>query len=263
MEPDGQSTTRRCWAAEVSPCNGALSREHFVSRALFRGEYFDTSENGGTVQRSGVPLDGLVVRCLCERHNNDLSPLDVAAGDFFNCVHELERLRGAWSHYKGPLAPERFAISGVKLQQWAFKTAASTWCRLQKHLGSPPPAALARLALGVDQVQGRMGLALLGRVGDPIHVEERVTVQFGKNAGESLPSGLIIIAWGHTLYVAWQPIKPTTTLVALDGAWASEHIVFHPKTIRFNVGRLSAFLSLDWSANFRDDPRVVALRPRT
>lgn len=262
MEPDNQNTTRRCWAAEVSPCKGPLSREHFVSRAIFRGAHFDTSEHGGTVQRSGVPLDGLVVRCLCERHNNDLSPLDTTAGDFFNCLHELERLRDVWANYRGPLAPERFVISGVQLQQWAFKTAASTWCRLQRQLGAPPPATLARLALGVEQVQGRMGLALLGHVGDPVHVEERVTMQFGMSSGETVPSGFIIIAWGVTLYVAWQPIKPTTTLVALDSVWQSEHIVFRPKTLRYNVGRLSAFLNIDWSANFNDDPRVVALRDR-
>lgn len=86
-------------------CEGGMSLEHFISKNIL--DQFDE------LSPKGVPwlqhLDGhitpkaLVVKCLCEKHNNFLSPLDQLAGKTFI---EFKRFGGPKQH------AERVNISG-------------------------------------------------------------------------------------------------------------------------------------------------------
>ena len=78
------SVGSRCWAADVSPCEGGLSREDVFTRGLWPNK---------TVSVWGFPflkgetramsVDALTVKCLCRKHNSDLSVTDEAAIDAF------------------------------------------------------------------------------------------------------------------------------------------------------------------------------------
>jgi hypothetical protein len=251
---------RRCWASETSPCKGTLSREHYLSRGIFQGKFFDSSELDDTIKRSRINADDLVVRCLCEGHNNAMSPLDQTGVDFVNCLHEANRLHSTWKNYGGPLDPVYFTISGRDLQRWSLKTAASGWARQRQALGCPPSAELARLACGLDEPPQRTGLALLGRVGETVVYEEKMSLEFGVDPGQSGPSGMILRLWGCAFYVTWQVMPEGTVLATDEEQWQPNQIVFGPKAIRMSTGRLVTCIRFDWSQDFEEDQKVVQLR---
>jgi hypothetical protein len=70
-----------------------MSREHLVSQSIFPG---------GNIRVQGFPwclgkvkeiaISGLTAKILCERHNNDLSPVDEAGVRAFSTFREMRRL---------------------------------------------------------------------------------------------------------------------------------------------------------------------------
>jgi hypothetical protein len=66
-----------CWAAPLDDCEGALTKEHTVSKGVLADELieFTSPKTGNQPKRVGI--NSLSSKILCERHNPGLSPLDV------------------------------------------------------------------------------------------------------------------------------------------------------------------------------------------
>jgi hypothetical protein len=114
------SAVDRCYMKELGSCDGKISGEHLVSQSVMLLLKAD-----GDFSISGLPwlADGemrimspktLTANCLCQKHNNSLSPLDSAALYFFTALKSgLDR-----STQSG-----RYIVSGHDVERWLLKTA--------------------------------------------------------------------------------------------------------------------------------------------
>jgi hypothetical protein len=76
-----------CWAEALNDCGTVQSREHYLSRAIIGSG--DVVVSGFPFLRGAtrsIPGERLVAKMLCKRHNTLLSPLDAAAGHFFQVL---------------------------------------------------------------------------------------------------------------------------------------------------------------------------------
>ena len=111
----------RCYARELGGCSTTISREHYVSKSVLLAA-------GGKPQIAGLKfqepdalqsfgVEGMTARILCERHNSDLSPLDVAAADFFSTLRAFDRdLRDAVDS-----TTTEATADGSMLERWILK----------------------------------------------------------------------------------------------------------------------------------------------
>mgnify|MGYP001766171329 CR=1 FL=1 len=143
----------KCYMKSLGSCVGRISREHIISESVCH-----VLTGDGEFSISGVPwleagktkiVAPPVAKCLCERHNNSLSPLDSAAQYFF------ASLRSYLEHDSGP---RHALVSGHDLERWLLKTAKA--------------AAVSRnLARGGEPISGSFAndSMLLDMLDDPRH----------------------------------------------------------------------------------------------
>jgi hypothetical protein len=115
----GGETLPNCYLAELASCAGGISGEHLISESVMRllageGEF----TIGGTPwlaegEFRSVGFGSLTAKCLCERHNSALHPLDDAALSFFRSLRTA---------FEDETANARFIISGHDLERWLLKT---------------------------------------------------------------------------------------------------------------------------------------------
>ena len=83
---------RKCLAYGLQDCSEKISEEHYISENIleFMGPDGVISISGAAWQNSdeskSLPHKRMVANVLCERHNQMLSPLDTAAGNFFRIL---------------------------------------------------------------------------------------------------------------------------------------------------------------------------------
>ena len=84
---------KNCWANILHDCNGGISREHIVSKSLFISSQIDVKGFSWCKEQSKlVCLANLTKKCLCKKHNSNLSPLDLAAAHAFATLRKQTRL---------------------------------------------------------------------------------------------------------------------------------------------------------------------------
>lgn len=115
---DGPCRCSGCYLAGFGECDPKLSDEHVISRSVLERIGRVPTIEGAAWQTPGkknaIPIDRLVARVLCERHNSALSPLDSSAGRFMETVT-------SWLP-KSSTAPVRFSVvSGADVERWALK----------------------------------------------------------------------------------------------------------------------------------------------
>jgi len=113
-----------CWASSLGDCCDIQSREHYVTKGLFKGT---------SVTLKGLPfckVDELTVglasaasKMLCKTHNERLSLLDDEAVRMFECVREVFLLQ----EKQKALAPrvwkvQTWKVNGRLLERWFLKT---------------------------------------------------------------------------------------------------------------------------------------------
>ena len=183
-------------------CDGGLSREHYVSRALLEG--LDLKVRGLPWQReevARVSRDSLVAKILCRRHNTALSPLDAGAQAYFLA---FERARLHASRQSLSTRNEHYLISGDALELWAMKTLASLYAsriefktpehrfrdfepsmeQLVAELSSPRPKRVMQLSIPIDRSGhepkiGRRAVSIGPLVVDPPHLDGLIVRMHG------------------------------------------------------------------------------------
>jgi hypothetical protein len=114
-----------CWAESMGDCNGGISREHYVSKSLFKSSA--VSVEGfpwckGTARTVGIA--SLTGKILCQTHNNNLSPLDEEASALFDAIREWfarENIRKNTSPLARIARPPTL-VKARLLERWFLKT---------------------------------------------------------------------------------------------------------------------------------------------
>lgn len=172
----------KCWANTLSRCGDKLTREHYVSESLWEGTSIDVvglpwCRN----EAKRIGLGSLTAHILCDKHNNDLSPLDEAASKAFKTLTAMTILTNART--KKPARKwkrVRYEIDGPLLERWFLKTAVNlsilhktndVWSLDGSPLSSPSET-IARLTFGYTPIARPMGLYAGASVGDDVQSRE-------------------------------------------------------------------------------------------
>ncbi|HYV95017.1 MAG TPA: hypothetical protein VE978_24800 [Chitinophagales bacterium] len=110
----------RCYANIFNDCSKKISREHYFSQSILKEIANVFILEGVLDEPKSVPISGLVVKCLCERHNNMLSDFDSEALLLFRTIkrYDFETHPRNVSTSKS----ETVEIDGRKFENWILKT---------------------------------------------------------------------------------------------------------------------------------------------
>jgi hypothetical protein len=121
--PSLQSSQLGCYAKDLGDCAGALSREHYLSSAVF------DLLGGNELRVQGLPWlkpgeqitlrpNDIVAKVLCEKHNNQLSPVDTETARFLKTIYTCTRggIQGVV-----PLDDLCFEFDGTLVERWMLK----------------------------------------------------------------------------------------------------------------------------------------------
>jgi hypothetical protein len=122
---------KKCYLRDLGSCSEKLSGEHIISATVLREIGEDKVQVTGTPwlpkgESREIGISSLVSNCLCEAHNNALSPLDAAAGQFYRV------LRDCLLDDAPPFRTYKF--SGHDIERWLLKTTAGL--AASKYLGA-------------------------------------------------------------------------------------------------------------------------------
>lgn len=154
----------KCWAAVLGDCVDVQSREHYLSRSIIGSG--DVVVSGFPFLRGEtrtIPGERLVAKMLCKRHNGLLSPLDAAAGHFWQVLgafrhRALMRARGAWK----PGGPDMYEVDGALVERWMLKTVINLmFGRGSDNDGWRPADLWVQCAYGTTAFPDKCGLYLL------------------------------------------------------------------------------------------------------
>ena len=154
-----------CWARVLQECNDVQSREHYLSRAII---------GSGNVTISGLPFlhgkaraipgERLVAKILCKRHNELLSPLDAAAGHFFQVLKAFKK-RGIMRAHgaKKPGGIDMYEVAATLVERWMLKTVINVMFerRIDPDIAWYPPETWVRCAFALRPFPEWCGLYLL------------------------------------------------------------------------------------------------------
>jgi len=115
----------KCWATVLGHCEGKQSKEHYMSRGLWKGR---TIKVRGFSWLKGkdreIGIGSFQSRILCERHNHELSPLDAEAQKLLETLEQIIRNLRTNAPFKSRAAyrkPKTWHVDGLKVERWAAK----------------------------------------------------------------------------------------------------------------------------------------------
>lgn len=183
----------KCWASILGDCDGKQSKEHYMSRGLWKGRTVRVkgfSWLSGTDKEIGV--DSFQSRILCERHNRELSPLDAEAQKLFETFEQIIRNLKTNATLKSRNAyrkPKTWKVDGLKVERWAAKFLVGLVCAEQREAkwydNHSPAIAPPRWV--VEAIFGRS------------HFQEPAGLHFATSYQGDLVSGLGIGPLSHPL----------------------------------------------------------------
>jgi hypothetical protein len=162
---EGALMPSACWAESLGGCSDKISREHLVSRSFFTAP--SVSVKGLSwckLEEKTIGVDSAVAKILCERHNNQLSPVDLAAHKFAQVLRQHTRLytervnTGASGPYR------RFWIDARLLERWMLKTLINLYVGGSMTIGrgpgrlGQPTHELVKAAFGERRLGGGFGM---------------------------------------------------------------------------------------------------------
>lgn len=154
-----------CWAETLGDCGTIQSREHYLSRSIIGSD--DVVVSGFPFLKGEtrtIPGERLVAKMLCKPHNEKLSPIDTAAGHFFQVLSAFKyraimRARGA----RKPGGIDMYEVDGTLVEHWMLKTLINVM--FDRDLGSDgrwrPPDLWVRCAFGASALPAKCGLYFL------------------------------------------------------------------------------------------------------
>lgn len=162
----------KCWARGLGDCAREMSKDHPVSAQLLPHGAVVTGFPWLKGEARAVGLNSLGIRCLCRKHNSDLSPVDDVAGKLSVALDEFIRVgmfRGSRSASSKRWSPHTLHVSGVKLERWCAKFMCTTLAGGLYRDQLPnwaPPLPLVQFAFAKAPLPAAAGLFLYGDPGE-------------------------------------------------------------------------------------------------
>lgn len=248
-----------CWATCLGDCSDKISREHLVSRSLFLGE---------GVRVRGLPwckteskeigISNLTSKILCEKHNNDSSPLDQAAANAFDSIREMTRLTGVRRKMKPrPWHVVRYRLDGQNLERWFLKTLINLSFGGPLQIGADaaqttgwPSTRLVSIVFGRAEFAGRAGLYSVVHNGQRIDSEEELVFAALVQKAEDRIEGGLFKFHGFRFLLFLEPSGPQKRLSGVkmdEGDWAISQLKRHTREITETQGDYaSQILTISW-----------------
>lgn len=249
----------KCWANVLGACSDKISREHYVSQALWTGPSVTVQGFSWCKEKpAAIGLGSLTSKILCTYHNGALSDLDAAAGDAFATIRNAVDLA---NQRAGTPAKKHkrvgFGINGPLLERWFVKTAINIanvsdtkerWYFDKSPLGAPS-AALASLAFEPGLIKRPMGLYAAGSVGGQIGfvdgLEAAPLYYFDQGA-----AGFVFRFFGIS-FLLWlsNPGPPPELALpwGMNETVASQHVLYHLAFLRWATGaKTSHYIGFGW-----------------
>lgn len=244
-------TVAGCALAGVTPCRGKLSREHYVSESVL--SVLSPDNKLGVVGTHWAPellsvsKSSLVVRILCEGHNNTLSTLDNTAARLCTFLKRAQLDLEA-----GLTASQVDVFSGFEFERWLLKVAYGCSAgRVSAKDGKPAStnvdSRLGRLLIEVEAFSDGAGLYVQPPNGE--FATQHGEFGFALKTG---PNDLLMAAEFSILRLPF-----SLALGKPGGDWGS----YRPRAIELINGVASHTASFDWGT-LPTSPPITYLRIR-
>jgi len=190
-EPSAQAfreMKRRCWAAVVSPCEGRLTREHFVSEVLFKGKIVRVRRDGLARQLNVlIPIEKAAnARVLCERHHRPLSATDAEVGKIKRGLEDQSR---------------HIIVDLTLYQRWLCKA----FCGYKSAAREVPRLDFARYAIDPSSRETRLFFSFRT---DSFAAPELVEIrEFQRTPASTSAQAFAITVWGIESIVATEAVS--------------------------------------------------------
>jgi hypothetical protein len=213
---------RKCWAASLGDCEGALSGEHIVSECVLPQRVLIDGFPWCVAEPREVDRSALTANILCRSHNSALSPLDAAAQKAFDQFREYHRLFGVRAKIAvgrrrpAPWSVAKLQIDGPLFERWMLKTAINwffthgkgcVWDRTGV-VNDRPPEDAVRAAFGKAPLAYPMGLYAVATVGDTLKSDETLRLAEIMDGRFKSLSGTVLSRLGFR-FLFWLTDKPT------------------------------------------------------
>lgn len=194
-----------CWASAIGGCDDKISREHVVSKGLFDSKVVEVSGLSWCKDKPvKVGIDSITRKILCTKHNNDLSPLDSAAIDAFDCFRAQARLMAELKQHTIPTSWNHCAIDARRLERWFLKTLINVTFEGPLPIGfdgepGKPSDNLVRTAYGHEGFKGDSGMYIGVAIGMKIETADKVRFAPLIHKGAHIVGGLFTFRGLHAV----------------------------------------------------------------
>ncbi len=254
----------QCWAAKLGGCGGPLSREHLVSRSLFR-EHPDFHKSLLYMygfswcedEPKPVGISSATSKILCRRHNSALSQLDSEAARAFDILTSLSAAIVKPEHFSK--CESRYRINGLLLERWFLKTAINMIQVLYPAVFSPP-TELIELAFGLRPFPPKAGLCLAALPSKGKFTTDQGIMFQAITNGSAVHMALFQFAdWKFALPLTAEPLPPLLSFIKhrrtayspqneFMDEFGKSTLSYHHKRISVGPpGRVLTAVDFDWT----------------
>lgn len=236
-----------CWAETLRDCNGGISREHVVSKSLFKSS---------TVSVDGFPwckghtrtvgIESLTAKILCQKHNNDLSPLDKEASALFDAIREWcarENIRSNMSPLSR-IARAPTVVNARLLERWFLKTLLNLslsreyYIEIQGEEKGVVPLDLVQICYGMRTFEG--GAGMYGAAHAGMIVDSHDTLRFAPLLRDERVLGGFFEFRGFRFFLSLMPDEQLTMsqLPGIDVSWQQARLMYPIELIQSQISSL-------------------------
>jgi len=236
-----------CWAESIGNCNGGISREHIVSKSLFKSpavsvEGFPWCKGAART----VGIESLTAKILCQRHNNSLSNLDEEAGALFDAIREWCRranIRANTSPFSRIARPPT-VVNARLLERWFLKTLLNLSLSRQYYIGihgeeqGVVPLDLVQICYGMRPFEGIAGMYGAAHAG--MIVASHDTLRFVPLLRDERVMGGFFEFRGFRFFLSLMPDEKLTMsqLQGMDPSWQQAHLLHPIELIQTQISAL-------------------------
>jgi len=174
----------KCWANILNNCDGGISREHIVSKSLFTSSEVDVMGFPWCKEDTKrVGIEAITRKCLCRKHNSELTNLDAAASHAFDVLRQQTKLSN--DRAKEPDKKFKkviFSINATALEKWLLKSLINFSYNSEYYIGHEskekgrPSDHLVNAVFGIEKFKENNGMRVAYKQGGAINSTD--TVQF-------------------------------------------------------------------------------------
>ena len=172
------SITNKCWAKSISACSDKMSQEHIISKCLFDEEVIIKGFDWCKDKEIKIGLGRFTSKCLCTKHNHELSSLDEYAGNIWDNLGNFFTIRNKRESLikSGQvLQLYNFTIDARLMERWILKCLCNLLFVNKEHV---IPENLVKIIFGVSKIPKNVGAGVVVAKGESLHFIKREKIFF-------------------------------------------------------------------------------------